>query len=97
MIKHINDSKKHRLRGQVIDSKTPANSVIAQMDAIDLNSGRDEGDDDDDDDRDTNINASGWGSPEDIKDCDAQRVPTLPENVGILILLLHINSLTRNS
>ena len=78
MIKH-NESKGHRLR--VIDSKTPANSVIAQMDAIDLNSRRD--DDDDDDDRDSNVNASGWGSPGDVRVCDAQRDPTLAENVGV--------------
>lgn len=43
--------------------------------------------DDDDDDQDTNDN--GWGSPKDVRDCDAPRDPILAENVGVLILLLH--------
>ena len=43
--------------------------------------------DDDDDDQDTNVN--GWGSPKDVRDCDAPSDPTLAENVGVLILLLH--------
>ena len=48
------------------------------MDALD--SQRD-GDDDDDDDCDYIIN--GRGSPKEVGDCDAQRDPTLAENVGV--------------
>jgi hypothetical protein len=67
-----NEKNHHHLK--VIDSKTPASPVIAQTDAIDLNSRRD-----DDDDLDTNV--SSLGSPKDVRDCDAQRDPTLAENV----------------
>jgi hypothetical protein len=69
----------------VIGSKTPASSVtvIAQMDAIDSNFRSD------DDDLDTNVN--GLGSPKDIRECDAQRDPTLAENVSVLTLLSHSN------
>jgi hypothetical protein len=55
------------------------------MDASDLNSRSD-------DDRDTNTNVC--GSPNDVRDCDAQRDPTLAENVGVLTLLPR--SSTRN-
>ena len=65
--------------------------MIAQVDAIDLNSRID---DDDDDDQNTNVNASGWGSPEDVRDCDAKGDPTLAEDVGVLTLLPR--SSTRN-
>ena len=86
LMKH-NKSKHHSL--QVFNSKTPASSVIAQMDASNLNSRRD-----DDDDCDTNVN--GWGSPKDVRprDCDAQADPTSAENVGVLTLLPR--SSTRN-
>ena len=53
-----------------------------EMDAIDLNSGRV-----DDDDLVTTGNVNGWGSPKDVKDYDAQRDPSLAENVGVLTLL----------
>ena len=75
----------------MIDSKIPASSVIAQMemDAIGLNSRRD------DDDLVTTGNVNRWGtSPKDVRDCNAQRGPSLAENVGILICL-HASS-TRN-
>ena len=55
--------------------------MIAQIDARDLDSQRDD-DFDDDDDRNTNVN--GWDSPEDDV---AQKGPTLAENVGVLTLL----------
>ena len=89
LIKH-NKSKRHRLRA--IDSKTVMNSVIAQMDAIDLNSRRDDDDDDDDDDWGTNVNS--WGSPKDDMDCDAQGGPSLAKNVyvGVLTPLHFLNS-----
>jgi hypothetical protein len=63
------------------------------MDASDLNSRRDDDDDDSEDDRDTNVN--GWGSPKNVKDCNAQRDPSLAENVGVLTLL-STRSSTRN-
>ena len=62
---------------QAIDSKTIASSVVAQMDASDLNSRGD-------DDRNTSVN--GWGS---ARDCDAQRDSSLARTVGVLILLSH--------
>ena len=69
----------------MINKKTPASSVIAQIDARGLNSREEDDDDDDDDDLDTNVN--GWGTPEDVRDCDGQSDPTLAENVGVSTLL----------
>ena len=65
------------------------------MDAMDLNSQRDDDDDDEDedvDDWDTNANGC---SPKDDRDCDAQGDPSLAKNVGVLITLL-LRSSTRN-
>jgi hypothetical protein len=55
------------------------------MDATDLNSRRDD---------DPDANTNGCRSPNDVRDCDAQRDPTLTENVGVLTLLPR--SSTRN-
>ena len=76
LIKHY-ESERHRLQ-LAIDSKTPASSEIAQMDATDLSSRRD-----DDNDRDTNVN--GWGTSPGV----SQRDPTLAGNhVGVIVTLL---------
>ena len=58
------------------------------MDAIDSNS-RLGSDDDDDDDDNLGTNVNDLSSPKDVREYDAQRDPTLAENVGVLILLLH--------
>ena len=71
LIKHIDSHRRKAI------SSTPASSVIGQMDPSDLHSRRDG-------DWDTNTN--GCGSPNDVKDCDAQRDPTLAESVGVLTL-----------
>ena len=77
MIKHFN-SKRHL--SKAIASITPTSSVIAQVNAIDLNSRRNI-----DDSLDTNV--KGWGSPKNDKDCNAQRDLILVENVSVLALL----------
>jgi hypothetical protein len=79
LIKH-KKSKRHRF--QPFDSKTSASSVTAQMDAMDLNSQRDDDDNEDDDDN-GNTNANGWDRPEDVRDCDVKRDPILAEKVGV--------------
>ena len=53
------------------------------MDAMDLNSRRDDDDDDDDDDQDTNVND--WGNPVDVRGSGAQKVATLAENVQVSV------------
>ena len=73
LLEHLIKHKETHHSFQAIDSKTTSSSVVAQMDASDLNFRRDV-----DDDRDTNVN--GWGSPKDVKDCDTQ---SLAENVGV--------------
>ena len=79
LIKH-NKSKRHLF--EATDDKTPTSSLIAQMDAIDLNSPRDGGGGEDDDDWDPNVN--GGGSPKDDRDLDAQGDPSVAKNVGVL-------------
>ena len=61
------------------------------MDAIDLNSERD----DDDDDWDTDIN--GLGTPKDVRDYDTQRDPTLAENVGVPALLRRSSKISKKT
>ena len=58
----------------MIESETPASSVVVQIDASNLNSRRD-------DNRSTDsLTTNGWGSLKDVMDCEA-------ENVGVLTLL----------
>ena len=73
-IKH-NYSKSHRRKAIGSSKTTPASSVIAQMDASDLNSRSD-------DNQDTNTNVC--DSPNDVRYYDALRDPTLAENVGVV-------------
>ena len=62
-------------------------SVVAQMDAVNLNSGRGDDNDEDEDDLGANVN----GSPKDNRERDAQGDP---KNVGVLTL--HSLYSTRN-
>ena len=62
-------------------------SVVAQMDAVNLNSGRGDDNDEDEDDLGANVN----GSPNDNRECDAQGDPSLAKNVGVLTLLTFLN------
>ena len=60
------------------------------MDAIDLNSQRDDDEDDDDWDNNVNIvnNINGWGSSKDDRDCDVQGDSSLTKNVRVGVLTM---------
>ena len=81
LIKH-NKSKRHLF--EATDDKTPTSSLIAQMDAIDLNSPRDDDDGGGEDDDDWDPDVNGGGSPKDDRDLDAQGDPSVAKNVGVL-------------
>jgi hypothetical protein len=83
LIKH-NNSKCDRRKA--IDSKTPASSVVAQMDASDLNSRRD-------DDRDINTNVC--DSPNDVRTAMPKGILPWQKMLGGILTLLPRSS-TRN-